>query len=142
VKAFLACALLKKVDGTLFLREMEKETIGKVYRKGEPQTPNGRTVNAIIARAKKVGIPDEMLMELEQLAYRGFIEFLDEYGGGPDSFDELAANHFEAYLVLASKQNENARAQLFEDAGRYLKSKRNMYRDELDEIFEEAVKKM
>ena len=80
-------------------------------------------------------------MKLEQLAYRGFIEFLNEYGGGPKTYDYMASRHFENYLKLV-KQNiaeEQEGTQIFTELQKYLKKKDNMYTDELDEIFEKET---
>lgn len=49
---------------------------------------------------KKAGTSLDTLLNLEQLAYRGFMEYLHEYGGGPESFDDQACRHLEAYLRL------------------------------------------
>ena len=139
-KLFLENRLLGGND-EVFIKAMEKETIGKVYKIGMPGTPNGVKVNSIIAKAKKSGVGIDALMKLEQLAYRGFIEYLNEYGGGPESFDEMADKHLENYLILVRDniKNEKERNDIFQDIKGYLLKKRNMYRDSLDDIFEEIT---
>lgn len=140
MKLFLESRLLGQENGEAFILEMEKETIGKVYRqRGNPQTPNGKTVQLIIARAKKERVSAGVMLELEKLAARGFIEYLNEYGGGPESFEGIAARHFEAYLKLAQEEDVETRTRLFEEAGEYLRTKDNMLRDELDDIFVEVT---
>jgi len=139
-KLFLEGALLGQGDGEKFLREMEKETIGKIYRRGEPKIPSGRTVRSIIARAKKSRVSVQTMMDLEKLAYRGFIEFLNEFGGGPDSFCGLAGNHFGEYLKWADGEEEPERTRLFEEAKKYLLTKNNMYCDEVNDIFDEVTR--
>jgi hypothetical protein len=80
------------------------------------------------------------MMELEQFAYRGFVEFLDEYGGGPDSFDDLSAKHLEAYLKLAKDNlSEEQVVSIFEKVRRYLVRKDNMITDYVDEAFESVT---
>jgi len=125
----------------VFIKAMKKETIGKVYKKGLPGTPNGVKVNSIIVKAKKSGVGVDSLMELEQLAYRGFIEFLNEYGGGPESFDEMSYRHLENYLILVCDniKDENEKNNIFQDIKEYLLKKNNMYRDLIDDIFEEIT---
>lgn len=132
--------LIGQADFSDLIRKMERETIGKVYRKGIPGTPNGRTVNSIISAAKKARAPVSILMELEQLAYRGFIEFLDEYGGGPDSFLDLGPRHLEAYLLLV-KDNfpEQEALDRFAEVKKYLLRKDNMITDYVDEAFESVT---
>ncbi len=108
--------LMGQADFSDLIHKMERETIGKVYRKGIPATPNGRTVNAIIRSAKKARASVEVMLELEKLAYRGFIEFYNEYGGGPDSFLDLGPKHLEAYLILVKeKLPKDRQTEIFED---------------------------
>lgn len=129
--------LIGQADFSDLVRKMERETAGKIYRKGVPGTPNGRIVNSIISSARKSRAPVEVLMELEQLAYRGFIEFLHEYGGGPDSFLDLGPKHLEAYLTLV-KQNCSKEKQddIFEGVRKYLLKKDNMITNYTDDAFE------
>lgn len=132
--------LIGDADFSDLIAKMERETIGKVYKKGTPGIPNGRAVNAIISAAKKARAPFEIMMQLEQLAYRGFIEFLDEYGGGPDSFLDLGPKHLEAYLTLA-KENlpEDEQQDIFEQTRKYLLRKDNMITDYTDDAFESVT---
>ena len=129
--------LMGQADFSDLIRKMERETIGKVHRKGIPGTPNGRTVNSIISSARKSRAPVEVMLELEQLAYRGFIEFLHEYGGGPDSFLDLGPKHLQAYLTLVKQHfSKEEQADIFEDVRRYLQRKDNMITDYVDDAFE------
>jgi hypothetical protein len=139
-KLFLENRLLGGNDD-VFIKAMEKETIGKIYKTGMPGIPNGVKVNSIIAKAKKSGVGIGALMELEQLAYRGFIEFLNEFGGGPESFDEMADRHLENYLILVRDniKDENEKDNIFQNLKKYLLKKNNMCRDTLDDIFEEIT---
>ncbi len=139
-KLFLENRLLGGNDDA-FIKAMEKETIGKVYRTGVPGTPNRVKVNSIIAKAKKSGVGIDALMKLEQLAYRGFIEFLNEYGGGPESFDEMADKHMENYLILVRDniKGEKERNDIFQNIKGYLLKKNNMCTDSLDDVFKEIT---
>lgn len=132
--------LMGRADFSDLIRKMERETIGKVYRKGIPGTPNGRTVNGIISSAKKARVPLAVMLGLEQLAYRGFIEFLHEYGGGPDSFLDLGPKHLAAYLTLVKQSiPEDQQDDIFEEVRRYILRKDNMITDYVDEVFEEIT---
>lgn len=116
---------------------MKQETINKVYRKGIPQEPNGNKVNQILLQAKKAGLSLASQLELTQLAYRGFMEFLHEYGGGPESFDDLACKHITAYLKLVlSIQDKAEQENRIEELRIYLIKKNNMMTDDKDDIFE------
>ena len=124
-----------------YLDDMERETIGKVYKSGIPGTPNGRIITSIITRARKAGAGLHTLLELERFAYRGFIGSLNEFGGGPDSFDDQACNHLEAYLRLSksSSISDEERQKIFTDMKDYLENKNNMYTDSIDTVFEEET---
>jgi hypothetical protein len=136
----IANRLIGEVDFSDLIRKMERETIGNVYRRGIPGTPNGRTVNAIIASARKARAPFEVLIQLEQLAYRGFIEFLNEFGGGPDSFLDLGPKHLTAYLQLVMKHyDKSEQLEMFDDVKRYLLKKDNIITDYTDDAFESVT---
>jgi hypothetical protein len=141
IKIFVESKLGLQTDFQKYLTEMHRETVGKIYRKGTPGTPNGKVVNSIIIKAQKAQAPVDIMLELEQLAFRGFIEFLNKFGGGPDSFDDLACKHLEAYLLLVQKHvtNQEERQKLFTEVRRYLREKNNMYTDSIDEVFAEIT---
>lgn len=129
--------LCGKADFSDLIAKMERETIGKVYRRGEPGMIDGRKVNAIISSAKKLRADFKVMMELEQLAYRGFTEFLDEFGGGPDNYDDMGPAHLAAYLQLAKDNYEpNEAKNIFEATRKYLHRKDNMVQDYNFEAFE------
>lgn len=46
-----------------FIREMERETIDKIYHRSTPVTPNGRVINSIISKARKASASVHTLME-------------------------------------------------------------------------------
>lgn len=132
--------LCGQADFSVLIAKMERETIGKVYRRGMPGEPDGRKVNAIISVAKKARADNDVLMQLEQLAYRGFIEFLHEYGGGPDSYVDMGPNHLKAYLILVKQAKSDIEAQdIFQDVRRYLHKKDNMIQDYNFDAFEEVT---
>lgn len=122
----------------IFIEQVKKETIGKIYKDGIPGTPDGREVNAIISKAKKSSANIWTIIKLEQLAYRGFIEFQNEFGGGPENFDDMACKHLENYLTLIKEtvKNEDEKKQIFQEVRKYLMEKDNMYVDSLYDTFE------
>ena len=80
------------------------------------------------------------MLELEQLAYRGFIEFLHEYGDDPDSFLDIGPKHLGAYLTLIKQSMpKDQQDDVFEEVRRYLLRKDNMITDYVDEVFEEIT---
>ncbi len=82
-----------------------------------------------------------MCMELERLACMGFVDFLNEYGGGPDSFDGMAYGHLATYLGLlqATLKDKSERDACLEEMRSYLQKKRNMFKDDLYALFEEKT---
>ena len=138
MRQFLESRLLHVVDEKILTNAMEKETLGKVFHSPNPRVPDGRKVRSIIARAKKLGANDETMMELERLAFQGFVEFLNEYGGGPESFDEMACDHLEAYLCLIKKIqiDEKCYTEDIDKVRQYLRKKHNMITDYTYEVFE------
>ena len=141
MKALLTNRLTGTADFSAIIGKMERETIGKIYRKGIPRTPNGNKVNEIIRAAKAAEAPLEIMLQLEELAYRGFVEFLDEFGGGPDNFDDMACRHLEAYLQLVANgvRDEQVREVMYEKVRRYLRNKDNMVTDYTDAVFEDVT---
>lgn len=139
-KTLLATSLGFQEDPVIFIDRMQKETIGKVYRKGTPKEPNGKIVNQILNNAKKTGVSFDTLLHLEQLAYQGFMEFLHEYGGGPESFDDQACKHLEGYLKLVLQIQDKARKdELLEKLRQYILKKDNMYTNDKDQTFENVT---
>lgn len=136
-KTLLTTSLGFQEDPTIFIDRMKRETIDRVYRKGIPKEPNGKIINQILTNAKKVGVSFETLLNLEQLAYRGFMEFLHEYGGGPKNFDNQACKHLEGYLKLVLQIKDKAKKdKLVEQLRLYILEKDNMYTNDKDETFE------
>lgn len=125
----------------IFVEQMEKETIGKIYKEGAPGTPNGKKVNEIISKAKKSKANIWTIIKLEQLAYRGFIEFQNEFGGGPENFDDMACKHVGEYIKLTKQavEDHKERENIFNEMKQYLKEKDNMYTDSLFDTFEVAT---
>lgn len=141
MKLFLENRFSGGQKGAAFVKQMQKATIDKIYRKGIPGTIDGRQVNAIISKAKKSCVDFWTLMELEKLAYRGFTEFLNEFGGGPDSYENMSWKHLEQYLTLAKTniQDKSEQIKIFEEVRSYLLTKSNMFTDYLDETFTEVT---
>ena len=136
-KTLFSTSLGFQEDPKVFINKMQHETISKVYRKGNPKEPNGKVVNQILVNAKKAGVSFDTLLNLEELAYRGFMEFLHEYGGGPESFDDQACKHIENYLKLVLQiKDEAKKGKLVEKLRLYIIKKDNMYTDDKDETFE------
>ncbi|OGL87843.1 hypothetical protein A3I42_03160 [Candidatus Uhrbacteria bacterium RIFCSPLOWO2_02_FULL_49_11] len=136
-KLFLENRLLDGSHGGEYVEQMKRETIGNVYSL-PPEDIDGSVVNGIISKAKKSGVNIWTVMKLEQLAYQGFIEFLNEYGADSETYDSMACRHLENYLKLVKEEitDQQERDQFLSKVKRYLEDHNNMYTDGLDEIFE------
>lgn len=113
-----------------------------IYRAGmSSENINGRKVNEIIRKAKKSGVSVWTIMKLEQLVCQGFIEFLNEFGGGPENFEDMADRHLENYLklVLEAVENKDEQNNMFNEVKNYLLKKDNMCVDFLYEVFYETT---
>jgi len=141
-KTFLESRLLGTASNQQqYVKEMERETVGKIYRKGMPGDISGRMVNSIVSRARKAEVDIDTMLKLEWLAYRGFQEYLHQFGGGPETFDEMSCNHLEAYLLLVRDgiKDEIERKKRYADAAKHILSHDNMVTDYAEETFEEVV---
>lgn len=139
-KLMITNRLVGKADFTDLIRKMRRETIDKIYRKGEPGMIDGRKINTIISSAKKARADYEVVTQLEWLAFRGFTEFLHEFGGGPYNYDIAGPRHLYEYLTLVKKYKSSVEAAvLFKEAEHYIRSKNNMNQDYNFDALEEAT---
>ncbi len=138
IKLFLCGQLTGDTSEKVFIERMERETFRKINRKGIPGMPNGRVINSIITKAKKSNVSVETLLRLEELACKIFIDFLNEYGGGPDNYEYMGERHLENYLNLVKKHvsNEAEKSQIFEKTRQFLIKRNNLNPDPFDEVFE------
>ncbi len=139
-KLFLENRLLGGSHGGEYVEQMKDETIGNVYSLPSEDI-DGSAVNGIISKAKKSGVNIWTIMKLEQLAYQGFIEFLNEYGADSETYDSMACRHLENYLKLVKEEikDTHERTEIFSKVKKYLEDHNNMYTDGLDEIFKRAT---
>lgn len=142
MKLFLRSKLGLDTDFDELVKRMEKETFGKIYhRKGAPGIPNGRVVGGILTKAYKSNAPLSVLLDLERLAFRGFIDFLNEFGGGPDNFEDMAYRHLENYLKLVKDKvhDTGEKERRIEETRSYLSKLDNMNTDCIYEAFENVI---
>jgi hypothetical protein len=136
-RLLMANYLSGQADFSDLIGKMESETTGKVSRW---RVPDARRVSYIVNSAVKARAPFEVMMELEQLAYSGFIDFLNLYGGGPDSFLTQGPKHLEAYLLIVKNNLPSSQqAEIFEDVRKYLLNNDNMDTGETYEVFESVT---
>lgn len=123
------------VDASSLIDEMKKETLNKVNRR---RMPSGVKVNSIISKAKKAMVSDNDLLILEELAFKGFVEFLNEFGGGPDSYPTMAGKHLGEHLkyIKLTTSDKTEQSKYFDKIKKYLLKNNNMLLDYVNESFE------
>ena len=139
VKDFMSVRLLEDGEDK-FVEEIKKAT--------ESSTPTGRPkmikvtkVNSILNKAKKSKVKNETLCDMQWYAFDGYVTFLNDYGGGPDSYENKAYDHFEIYLqllVAISNDKQKLKEELL-GVENYLNQHQNMYNDHLWELYENIV---
>ncbi len=122
-----------------FIEQIKKATVSSTYT-GLPKTIKVTNVNAILSKAKKSKVKPETLCEMEWLAFDGYMTFLNDYGGGPESYENKVYDHLKAYLLLLldTKSGEELDDELAGVAD-YLRSHTNMYYDHIWELYEELT---
>ena len=97
-------------------------------------------VNSIISKAKKAKVSSKFLSQMEWIAFDGYMTALDDFGGGPESYENKIYDHLKNYLLLIQKnESGNKLDQSIEDVRQYLRSHTNMYCDHIWELFEEIT---
>jgi len=139
VKDFMNVRLLGNGEDK-FVEEIKKAT--------ESCTPTGRPkmikvtkVNGILSKAKKSKVKKETLCDMQWYAFDGYVTFLNDYGSGPDSYENKAYEHFKNYLLLLV-ETSNDKQELEEEllgAENYLNQHQNMYSDHLWELYEDIA---
>ena len=129
------------------LGEGEEKFVEQIRKATESSTPTGMpkiikvtSVNSIINKAKKSNVKQETLCEMQWLAFDGYMTFLNDYGGGPDNFEDKVYDHLKAYLLILI---EISSGQELEDEligiSDYLRKNTNMYCDHIWELYEELT---
>lgn len=137
VKEFLNVRLLREGEEK-FIEQIKKATESETA-KGTPKMIKVINVNSILNKAKKSNVKKDTLCTMEWHAFNGYMTFLNDYGGGPDSYENKAYDHLKNYLLLligSSDNKQNLEDELLgvED---YLNQHNNMYNDHLWELFED-----
>ena len=138
VKEFLNMRLLNEGEEK-FIEQIANATISSTYT-GLPKTIKVSTVNKILSKAKKSKVAPETLCEMEWLAFDGYMTFLNDYGGGPESYENKVYDHLKAYLLLLfdTKSGEELDDELAGVAD-YLRGHTNMHYDHIWELYEELT---
>jgi len=124
-----------------YIKEITKAT-ESCTPKGYPKNIQVKTVNSILTKAKKSKVSDKTLGEMEWIAFDGYMTFLDDYGGGPEIYEDKIYDHLTNYLLLLEKTStaEEYISEL-EEVSKYLRGHTNMCYDYIWELFEDMTGK-
>jgi len=125
----------------------EEKYIKKITKATESCTPKGypkdikvKNVNSILAKAKKSKVSDKTLCEMEWIAFDGYMTFLNDYGGGPEIYEDKIYDHLNSYLLLLEKTvTDREYSDKLEYVSNYLIGHTNMYYDHIWELFEDIT---
>ena len=138
IKEFLNVRLLN--DGEeLYIEKIRKATESSTPT-GLPKTIKVTQVNSILNKAKKSKVKKDTLCEMEWIAFDGYMTSLNDYGGGPESYENKVYDHLKKYLLLLNDINKNEELNdELDGVKHYLREHTNMYYDHLWELFEEIT---
>jgi len=138
---------IKEFLNVRLLNDGEELYIEKIRKASESSTPTGlpktikvTQVNSILNKAKKSKVEKDTLCEMEWIAFDGYMTFLNDYGGGPESYENKVYDHLKNYLLLLCdiSKNEELNDEL-DGVKHYLRKHTNMYCDHIWELFEEIT---
>jgi len=137
---------IKEFMNVRLLREGEDKFIEEIKKATESSTPTGMPkmikvtkVNSILRKAIKSKATKETLCKMQWYAFDGYVTSLNNYRGGPDSYENKAYEHLENYLRLLVEISNN-RQELKEKllgVENYLNQHQNMYNDHLWELYDD-----
>jgi len=138
IKEFLNVRLLN--DGEeLYIEKIRKATESSTFT-GMPKAIKVTQVNSILNKAKKSKVKKDTLCEMEWIAFDGYMTSLNDYGGGPESYENKVYDHLKNYLLLLNDTSKNDELDgELDGVKHYLREHTNMYYDHLWELFEEIT---
>jgi len=139
---------VKEFINVRLLRDGEDKFIEEIKKATESSTSTGRSkmikvtkVNSILSKAKKSKVTKETLCDMHWYAFDGYVTFLNYCGGGPDSYENKAYEHFENYLRLLVEISDDKQKLEEELLGveNYLNQHQDMYNDHLWKLYEDIA---
>jgi len=138
VKEFMNVRLLKEGEEK-FIEQIKKAAASSTYT-GLPKMIKVTNVNKILRNAKKSKVSSETLCNMEWIAFDGYMTFLNDYGGGPDSYENKVYDHLKAYLLLLFETKSGDELDnILADVSDYLRSHSNMYYEHIWELYKELT---
>jgi len=138
MKQFLNTRLMND-NAEVFIDELNKAT-NYYTHSGIPKEMSPRKINSIITKAKKSKVSTGILEEMELIAFKAYMNFLNDFGGGPDIYESKVYDHLENYLQLLLKNpsNDNRDDKIVE-IQYFLYQNQNMYYDHIWGLFKDLT---
>lgn len=138
VKEFLNTRLTSDND-KYYIDEIEAAT-DYYTRSGIPKDLSVKKINSIISKAKKAKVGFLVLEEMEYIAFKGYMDFLNDFGGGPEIYEDKVYDHLKNYILLVLENNlkQDIDDKLYQVQNDLLKNT-NMYYEHLWDLFEELT---
>lgn len=122
----------------------EMDFIEEITKATRYTTPNGypkdiavRKVNGILSNARKCKVDPKILEKMELIAFQGYMGSLNDYGGGPEIYENKVYDHLDNYLNLVILNHSvEEQVNIFQNMKAYLYQNTNMIYDHLWELFE------
>jgi len=137
-KQFLNTRLMNDAQEA-FIDEINKATDYYTHS-GIPKEISPRKINSIISKAKKSKVNIKILEEMELIAFKAYIDFLNDFGGGPEIYEDKVYDHLKNYLelILNNLSNSDLDTKL-DEIKNYLYKNQNMYYDHIWELFQDLT---
>ena len=138
IKEFLNTRLTSD-NGESYIDEIKKAT-DYYTASGIPKDMSVRKINSVISKAKKAKVDVSIIEKMEYIAFKAYIDFLNDFGGGPEIYEDKVYDHLKNYilLVLKNSSQKDLDDKIYHLQG-YLLNNTNMYYDHLWELFEELT---
>ena len=136
MKQFLNTRLMNDNEEA-FIDEISKAT-DYYTRSGIPKEISPRKINSIITKAKKSKVSVDTLEKMELIAFQSYMNFLNDFGGGPEIYEDKIYDHLKNYLelILSNSSNSDTKINEIKD---YLFENQNMCYDYIWELFQDLT---
>lgn len=127
-----------KTQGKPFVKRIRDE-ISSTHNSSPPRNINNSTLNLIIVEAINAGVDEQVIAQLEKIAYRGLIKWANSYGYMSEQDEDFAVEHLEKFIeITGSIYKKSKQKQLFKKEQLYLQKNYNdnFYSECILETFE------
>ena len=138
MKQFLNTRLMHDSE-EVFIDEIRKAT-DYYTRSGIPKEMSPRKINSILTKAKKSKVTLNTLEKMELIAFKAYMNFLNNFGGGPEIYEDKVYDHLKNYLeLIVNTASNNDIDTKVDEIQTFLYANQNMYYDHIWELFHELT---